>query len=197
MQYRWLFYSQFANFNTTYKFAESIRKTCPSDATFTEYIFDYDTSTLPDMFKKIGFDTIPTIINNVEKMDIGAVYNTDIINLYNEIVKTANILFPMFSEYMRDIKIYNVCTLKSDVPLGYSNQGLSKWVAKINSFTSLLKPSATASVDIGEIIQGNFFKIEDKQKYSLLAPIFGSAVDMGNLVSGFFSMFYAGSMANI
>jgi hypothetical protein len=118
MRFRWLFYSQFSHYSYIVKFSELLRKTVVKDEPFSDYIFDYASTTVPDILQKISFDSISTIIGQVQLADTGNPANAEIISLYNNIVTTAKTIFSIFGQYIVDIRKYNACTLKDKYPLG-------------------------------------------------------------------------------
>lgn len=194
--YRYLFHSQFSNYDTAYQFSKKLRTTSDD---FKDYIFDTTTINFlneEEVFK-IGFDSVIEILIEVQKRDNkkpgdfninNSLYNENIVLIYDDIIKTSQSIFNLYNEYMTDIK-KSSCTIKSSLALSSRYQYYDD---EINNIDTNLNPSEKGKHNIGKLTHINSTLTSGKG-YDLYSPFFGNYLQPLHLNSGFIEGYYSNS----
>ena len=198
LNYRYLFHSQFSNYNIVYQFSKQLRN---SGETFNDYIFD--TTTINELneveINKISFDNIIEILEEVnkrDKLDDGELninnnlYNKNIVLLYDDIINTSKIIFNLYNEYMTDIK-KSQCTIKNSAAL---NERYQYYDEVINNIDTTLNPSKNSKHNLGKLTHINS-DLDSGKGYDIFAPFFGNYLQPLHLNAGFIDGYYSNSMA--
>jgi len=199
LTYRYLFHSQFSNYDTVYQFSKKIRAS--SGEVFNDYIFD--TTTINELneieVNKISFDNIIEILVEVKKrdqqdlLDINInndLYNENTVSLYDNIINTAEYIFNLYNEYMSDVK-KSECTIKSSFAL---NDKYQYYDDKINNIDTILNPSSNSKHNLGKLTHINS-NLKSGKGYDIFAPFFGNYLQPLHLNAGFIKGYYSNSMA--
>lgn len=182
--YKYIFHNEYINFKTVKDISDKLKK---SETDTTEYIFDV---TISNVSYKISFDNVNDILLEKQKYDNNEIYDSNILELYDNIIYTANYIFDLYKEYYNDVN-NSSCSIKS---LSTLNDKYTYYVDKINNIDTLLKPAKITHHDVGNLINVNN-DLEKDEKYYLFAPFFGNYLEMLNINSAFLENTYSSSMA--
>jgi hypothetical protein len=197
LSYRYLFHSQFSNYDTVYQFSKKLRN---SAGTFNDYIFD--TTTFNDLneaeVNKIGFDDIIEMLEEVRKRDSKNIkdvnvnddlYNENLVYLYDDIINTSEYIFNLYNEYMSDIKKSD-CSIKNRTTL---NSRYKYYDNKMNNLDTNLTPSLKSSHNLGKLTHPDS-NLNFGKYYDIFAPFLGNYLQPLHLNAGFIDGYYSNSM---